>query len=92
MDTTHPFPLLRSHSLYLAVLLQSEEEKKLGRLGQPHFAWLRVPNRVPRFVSPNDDPYKFLPIERLILHNLDTLFEGICVVVAIIVYILFHCL
>jgi polyphosphate kinase len=80
LDTTHPFPLLRSHSLYLAVLLQSEEEKKLGRLGQPHFAWLRVPNRVPRFVSPNDDPYKFLPIERLILHNLDTLFEGMHII------------
>ncbi|GJQ13579.1 hypothetical protein GpartN1_g5370.t1 [Galdieria partita] len=80
LDTTHPFPLLRSHSLYLAVLLQSEEEKRLGRLGQPHFAWLRVPNRVPRFISPNDDPCKFLPIERLILHNLDTLFEGMHII------------
>ncbi|GJD05925.1 Polyphosphate kinase [Galdieria sulphuraria] len=80
LDTTHPFPLLRSHSLYLAVLLQSEEEKKLGRFGQPHFAWLRVPNRVPRFISPNDDPCKFLPIERLILHNLDTVFEGMYII------------
>eukprot|EP00871_Galdieria_phlegrea_P001200 jgi/Galph1/2080/GphlegSOOS_G744.1 len=80
LDTTHPFPLLRSHSLYLGVLLQSDEEKKLGRFSQPHFAWLRVPNRVPRFISPNDDPTKFLPIERLILHNLNTLFEGMHII------------
>lgn len=84
-DPGHPFPHISNLSLNLAVLIRDKK-------GRDHFARIKVPNTLPRFVpikrssgSVRRDgtvPYKhyFVWLEQLIAANLDVLFPGMQVI------------
>jgi polyphosphate kinase len=86
-DPGHPFPYISNLSLNLAVLI-------LDPQGQEHFARLKVPSSLPRFVpikrssgSVRRDgtvPYNhyFVSLEELILNNLEAMFPGMQIVEA----------
>ena len=76
VDPAHPFPYISGLSLNLAVLVRDN----LG--GAQHFARVKVPNNVPRFVvvSQSSIEAEFLPIEDLIAAYLPSLFPGMEVV------------
>ena len=72
VDPAHPFPYISGLSLNLAVLVREPDGQ--GR----HFARVKVPNNVPRFVvvSQTAAEAEFLPLEDLISSHLDMLFPG----------------
>jgi len=76
VDPAHPFPYISGLSLNLAVMVRDPEE------GLSHFARVKVPNNVPRFVpvGPTDMTATFLPLEDLIAAHLPQLFPGLDVV------------
>ncbi len=87
VDPAHPFPYISGLSLNLAVTVRDESE------GGEHFARVKVPNNIPRFIRvdkliPDDAPAGpdghrpaiFLPLEKLIAANLEFLFPGMHVV------------
>jgi len=73
VDPGHPFPFISNQSLSLAVMLRHS-----GR-GTQHFARIKVPTRRQRWV-PLGDPLHVVPLEQVIVHNLDVLFRGMEVV------------
>jgi polyphosphate kinase len=84
VDPAHPFPFVSGLSLNLAVTVKRPED------GGQHFARVKVPDNVDRFVeltalegteSPDDDAtVRFLPMEELIAAFLPVLFEGLEIV------------
>jgi polyphosphate kinase len=78
VDPAHPFPYISGLSLNLAVLLTHP------RTGGEHFARVKVPPLLPRFVrvttgvSASEDLYaaRFVPLEDVIAAHLDQLFPG----------------
>jgi polyphosphate kinase len=76
VDPAHPFPYISGLSLNLAVSVRDAET------GLSHFARVKVPNNVPRFVPVGtvDDGATFLPLEDLIAAHLPHLFPGLEVV------------
>jgi polyphosphate kinase len=75
IDRGHPFPYISNLSLSLAVEL--EEDSPDGPV--THFARVKVPNSIPRFVPVESAPEGarwFVYLEDLIAHNLDELFPG----------------
>ncbi|WP_353356793.1 RNA degradosome polyphosphate kinase [Intrasporangium sp. DVR] len=77
VDPAHPFPYISGLSLNLAVLLQNP------KTGNEHFARLKVPPNLPRFIRIEDRtehdgaPVKrFVPLEEVISSHLDQLFPG----------------
>jgi polyphosphate kinase len=76
VDPAHPFPYISGLSLNLAVSVREPDT------GSTHFARLKVPNNVPRFVpvGPVDHHATFLPLEDLIAAQLPQLFPGLDVV------------
>jgi polyphosphate kinase len=76
VDPAHPFPYISGLSLNLAVIVRDPET------GVSHFARVKVPNNVPRFVpvGPVDSTATFLPLEDLIAAHLPQLFPGLEVV------------
>jgi polyphosphate kinase len=76
VDPAHPFPYISGLSLNLAVSVRDPES------GVAHFARVKVPNNVPRFVpvGPVDKTATFLPLEDLIAAHLQHLFPGLEVV------------
>jgi polyphosphate kinase len=80
VDPAHPFPFVSGLSLNLAVTVRQPEE------GGQHFARVKVPDNVDRFVEldarPGDDDkeVRFLPTEELIAAFLPTLFPGMEIV------------
>ena len=80
VDPAHPFPFVSGLSLNLAVTVRQPEDS-----GQ-HFARVKVPDNVDRFVEldarPGDDDkeVRFLPMEELIAAFLPTLFPGMEIV------------
>jgi polyphosphate kinase len=76
VDPAHPFPYISGLSLNLAVSVRDPE------VGTTHFARVKVPNNVPRFVpvGPVDSEATFLPLEDLIAAHLQQLFPGLEVV------------
>ncbi|HEY9845954.1 MAG TPA: translation initiation factor IF-2 N-terminal domain-containing protein, partial [Candidatus Caenarcaniphilales bacterium] len=79
VDPAHPFPYISSLSLNLAVLIQD------AATGEEHFARVKVPNVLPRFVTlpehlqaeKNQKPHwSGVPLEEIIAHNLEFLFPG----------------
>jgi polyphosphate kinase len=79
VDPAHPFPFVSGLSLNLAVMIKRPED------GSQHFARVKVPDNVDRFVelsSPDDDnaTVRFLPMEELIAAFLPVLFEGLEIV------------
>jgi polyphosphate kinase len=65
----HTFPLVPNLRLSLAVLVRDV------RSGADHFAYLRLPDGLPRFV-PLPDSRDFVPLEAVICANLDALYPG----------------
>lgn len=75
VDPAHPFPYISGLSLNLAVVLRNPET------GKEHFARVKVPPLLPRFVripsaSGNTSEFRFVPLEELIGQYLDLLFPG----------------
>ena len=76
VDPAHPFPYISGLSLNLAVSVRDADS------GLAHFARVKVPNNVPRFVQvgPVEETATFLPLEDLIAAHLPALFPGLEVV------------
>ena len=76
VDPAHPFPYISGLSLNLAVSVRDPDT------GVAHFARVKVPNNVPRFVpvGPTGQTATFLPLEDLIAAHLPQLFPGLEVV------------
>jgi polyphosphate kinase len=81
VDPAHPFPFVSGLSLNLAVTVRQPEDKT------QHFARIKVPDNVDRFVQlaiRDDDSSKtierFLPMEELIAAFLPVLFPGLEIV------------
>ncbi len=80
VDPSHPFPYISNLSLNLAVVVQDT------KTGEEHFARLKVPKVLPRFIplAPElgppepDQPlsWRSVPLEQVIAHNLEALFPG----------------
>ena len=77
VDPGHPFPYISSLSLSLAVVIKNREN------GEEHFARVKVPDRLPRFIpltrrkNEQDEAYWCaVPIEQVIAHNAYKLFPG----------------
>lgn len=72
VDSAHPFPILNSGSIEIAVSM-----RPAGR-GELVYAFVEVPELLPRFVEvPDNLPGRtFMLLEDLIMDNLGTLFTG----------------
>ena len=79
VDPAHPFPYISGLSLNLAVLLQNP------KTGTEHFARIKVPPSLPRFIQVEEDidseveRKRFVPLEDIIASHLDQLFPGMIV-------------
>jgi polyphosphate kinase len=71
VDPAHPFPYISGLSLNLAVVVSNPAT------GDRHFARVKVPPVLPRFVNAADSRY--VPLEDLIAAHLDQLFPGMLV-------------
>jgi polyphosphate kinase len=67
MSPGHPFPLIPALTLAVAVALQG------GETGPLHFAYVRIPPTLPRFV-PLADGRELMPIEDVVVANLALLY------------------
>mmetsp|Transcript_8298 Transcript_8298/g.24923 ORF Transcript_8298/g.24923 Transcript_8298/m.24923 type:complete len:929 (+) Transcript_8298:92-2878(+) len=74
VDQTHPFPLLQSHGIYLAIVLLNPETSKTRRV------YLRVPRIKPRALAVNADKTKYIPIEEVVMDNMHLVCEGMEVI------------
>ncbi|MCP9274320.1 RNA degradosome polyphosphate kinase [Mycolicibacterium sp. CAU 1645] len=78
VDPAHPFPFVSGLSLNLAITVRQPDD------GTQHFARIKVPDNVDRFVElkPRDDDtrVRFLPMEELIAAFLGVLFPGLEIV------------
>ncbi|HVG10158.1 MAG TPA: polyphosphate kinase 1 [Thermoanaerobaculia bacterium] len=73
VDPAHPFPFISNLSLSLAVSVKEPGEP------EPRFARIKVPYILPRWLQvPNT--LRYVPLEEVIAHNLDRLFQGMEVV------------
>lgn len=73
VDPGHPFPYISNLSLSLAVQMLDPE------VGEEHFARVKVPRSLPRWV-PVGRPDQFVPLEELIGANLGALFPGMKII------------
>ena len=70
VDNTHPFPVLNSGAIEIALSLRNHGKKKLN-------AFVEVPEVLPRFLPVTDAPGRtFVLLEDLVMDNLDVLFPG----------------
>jgi polyphosphate kinase len=75
VDSGHPFPYISNLSLSLAVELEEPTAEGV----ELHFARVKIPPTLPRFVAIEGAPAgerQFVQIEDLIAHHLDALFPG----------------
>jgi polyphosphate kinase len=79
VDPGHPFPFISNLSLNLAVMVKDPETNA------EHFARVKVPNSLPRFVALPSELRQVngksvlwlgVPLEQVIAHNLESLFSG----------------
>jgi len=78
VDSGHPFPYISNLSLSLAVEL--EEVSSEGT--QFHFARVKIPPTLPRFIPVEEAPEaqrRYVMLEDLVAHHLDTLFTGMSI-------------
>jgi len=78
VDSGHPFPYISNLSLSLAVELEEPTAEGV----ELHFARVKIPPTLPRFVPVEGAPEgerHFVLIEDLIAHHLDALFPGMTV-------------
>jgi polyphosphate kinase len=73
VDAGRPFPYISNLSLNLAVLIRDPVASRM------HFARIKVPPLLPRFVAFSEERY-FVPLEEVIAANLDQLFPGMDIV------------
>ena len=83
VDKSHPFPYISNLSLNLGVVICNPETK------EEHFARVKVPNVLPRFVALPQRLYsqtnnksivwQGIPLEQVIAHNIEALFPGMIV-------------
>jgi len=73
VDSGQPFPYISNLSLNLAVLVRDPAASRM------HFARIKVPPLLPRFVAFGEDRH-FVPREEVIAANLGQLFPGMEVV------------
>ncbi len=71
VDPGHPFPYLSNLSLSLAVEIRDPEENTI------HFARVKVPKSLPRWLPIAGRANAFIPLEAVIGANLDALFPGV---------------
>jgi len=75
VDPAHPFPYISGLSLNLAVLVRDPDT------GSEHFARVKIPNNVKRFLEVTaDGAVAYLPLEELIGAHLQQLFPGLEVI------------
>ncbi|HEU4912198.1 MAG TPA: RNA degradosome polyphosphate kinase, partial [Actinomycetes bacterium] len=74
VDPAHPFPYISGLSLNLAVVVSDEETRA------EHFARVKVPPLLPRFLPVDEAGSRFVPIEEVMRAHLDELFPGMRVV------------
>ena len=75
VDPAHPFPYISGLSLNLAIVLRNPVSN------QQHFARVKVPPLLPRFVEiPTKSGHRFVPLEDVIGAFLDDLFPGMEVI------------
>ncbi|MGX9790734.1 RNA degradosome polyphosphate kinase [Mycobacterium sp. MMS18-G62] len=79
VDPAHPFPFVSGLSLNLAITVKHPDD------GGQHFARIKVPDNVDRFVElarreSSSDVVRFLPMEELIAAFLPVLFPGLEIV------------
>ncbi len=76
VDPSHPFPFVSGLSLNLAITVKLPDD------GGQHFARVKVPDNVDRFVEldSRDGALRFLPMEELIAAFLPVLFPGLEIV------------
>ena len=74
VDPGHPFPYISNLSLSLAVEIHDPVT------GGEHFARVKVPRSLPRWVAVPDRENHFVPLEQVIGANLGALFPGMHVV------------
>src|SRR5437762_13069642 len=74
VDPGHPFPYISNLSLSLAVVLRDPAR------GDEHFARVKVPKSLPRWVPVPGRPNSFVPLEEVIGANLGALFPGMEIV------------
>jgi polyphosphate kinase len=72
VDPAHPFPYISGLSLNLGVILRDPGSKR------EHFARVKVPPLLPRFLRVGDN--HFVPLEDVIAAHLDQLFPGMEIV------------
>jgi polyphosphate kinase len=75
VDSGHPFPYISNLSLSLAVELEEATREGI----ELHFARVKIPPTLPRFVPVDAeaaDERRFVLLEDLIAHHLDVLFPG----------------
>jgi polyphosphate kinase len=71
IDPAHPFPFLPNEGFALALELERKKDKRALR------ALLPVPAQIDRYIAcPSEDGHRFLPLEELLMDNLDGLFPG----------------
>ena len=83
VDKSHPFPYISNLSLNLGAVICNPETK------EEHFARVKVPNVLPRFVALPQRLYsqtnnksivwQGIPLEQVIAHNIEALFSGMIV-------------
>lgn len=78
VDPGHPFPYISNLSLSLAVIVKDEQTE------ESHFARVKVPNMLPRFIPlpqfcEGTCAWIGVPIEQVIAYNLQSLFAGMTI-------------
>ncbi len=71
VDPGHPFPYVSNLSLSLAVEVRDPAQ------GTSHFARVKVPERLSRWVPVPGRTHQFVPLEQVIGENLEALFSGL---------------
>jgi len=71
VDPGHPFPYVSNLSLSLAVEVRDPAQ------GTVHFARVKVPERLSRWLPVPGRTHEFVPLEQVIGENLETLFSGL---------------
>lgn len=75
VDPGHPFPFISDLSLSLGILLHDPSSD------ESYFVRVKVPPNRPRWV-PLEMPYHFVPLEQVMINNLDILFRGMEIIAA----------
>jgi len=71
VDPSHPFPYISGLSLNLAVVVKKPDSE------EDLFARVKVPSNLPRFIeTAKGDARRFIPLEQVIIANLQHLFPG----------------